>query len=262
MSENNNIEKDYENFLFGKNKEVPFIVPPHYFNSLEQRIINKIEAAEETSEFSILSNISKEKEFIIPENYFNDVENKIEYAIELSELGELSKIAKPALSELSPEYENSFRDRIINKIEFQEELKEFSTLYALDKQQNFEIHADYFDTVAANVKEKIHSKTNSGVSVLEEIAYFILKPTFRFAFGIVVITGIAAVFYLKNNTAKINDGDCKTLACLEKREMLNEHTIRDMDDDNLYDMVDVDKLDKQITKGASADSSAVNNSKK
>ena len=131
MSENINIEKEDENFLFGKNREMPFDVPAQYFNSLEQRIINKMEAMEELNEFSILSAIDKQKEFIIPDNYFSKAENKIEYKVELAALNVLNKIAKPALNTLPEEYQNSLTERIINKVELQEELKEFATLFYL-----------------------------------------------------------------------------------------------------------------------------------
>jgi hypothetical protein len=140
-------------------------------------------------------------------------------------------------------------------------LKDFATLYSLEKQNAFEVNADYFDTVADKVKARIYDNGKSKVSVLEQLFLLILKPKYSISFGVILITGIATAFYFNNKTTALPDGDCKTLACLEKREMLNEHTIREMDDDNLYDMVDVDKLDKQIAKGDSADSTSVNNSK-
>ena len=262
MSENINIEKDDENFLFGKNREMPFAVPAQYFNSLEQRIINKIEAMEELNEFSILSAIDKQKEFIIPENYFSKAENKIEYQVELAEFNVLNKIAKPAFNTLPEEYQNSLTERIVNKVELQEELKEFATLYSLTKQNAFEIRADYFDSLADTIKERIAGKNNTRVSLIEKFIFSIINPKFVISFGIVVITGIATVFYFKNKNTSGTDGDCKTLACLEKKEMLNEHTIREMDDDNLYDMVDVDMLDEQISKGKTTDSVTEKKNKK
>jgi hypothetical protein len=53
-------------------------------------------------------------------------------------------------------------------------------------------------------------------------------------------------------------GDCKTLACLEKNELLNEKNIRDFDEDNLYEMVDVEQLDKQISEKETSDSVNLN----
>jgi hypothetical protein len=69
----NNIEE--ENFLFGKNKELPFIVPQGYFDSFTATLINKVEALEELGEFAMLLSIDKKVAFSVPENYFSSVEN-------------------------------------------------------------------------------------------------------------------------------------------------------------------------------------------
>ena len=42
-------------------------------------------------------------------------------------------------------------------------------------------------------------------------------------------------------------GDCKTLACLERQEILNNNkVISNFDEDQLMDLVDVKSLDKQL----------------
>jgi len=260
MSDNNlnNLGLEEENYLFGKNKEVRFTTPAGYFHSLSDRIINKIEAAEEVSEFSILSSLDKQPIFGVPANYFTKAENEIEYKTELAELGELSKIDKPVLNSLQAEYFDSLKEKITRKVELQDELKEYATLYAMDKQLNFEVSVDYFDNVANRIKEKIHSTSQPKLSIIDRILFYVLKPKYSLAFGVVVIVGISSIIYFNRPNTIIESGDCKTLACLEKREMLNEHTIREMDDDNLYEMVDVDKLDMQLGK----DSATVTNSKK
>ena len=262
MDKNNNIEMEDENFLFRKNKELPFITPSHYFDSLADRIINKVEAIEEVNEFGVLASLNKQPEFIVPENYFTKAENEIEHKAELAGLEELSKIPKPSLKPLSAEYFDSLKEKITNRVEIEDELKTYATLYSLDKQNAFEVSTDYFDTIADKVKERVHSTSRSRIPVLEQILQRFLKPKYSLAFGIAVIIGVGTIFYFHNQETIIPSGDCKTLACLEKREMLNDHTIREMDDDNLIDMVDVDKLDAQITKGIVKDSSVNNKNKK
>lgn len=261
MSENINIDNQEENYLFGKGRENNFSMPKGYFDSLEQRIINKLEAQEELSEFNVLSTINKKEEFIIPADYFTQAENEIEYKTELAQFSKLNTIVKPAENNLTEDYLTSLSEKIKSKVELNEELKSYSTLYYLEKQNNFEIQADYFDTVADRIKQRIHSSEENRIAVLEKVFLFFLKPKFGLAFGIAVITGLSIVFYINNKNTTITDGDCKTLACLEKREMLNEHTIREMDEDNLYDMVDVDKLDKQISGAETIDSAGVNKQK-
>ena len=262
MSENNNIEMEDENFMFGTNKEIPFSIPSFYFDSLSERIIYKIELAEEASEFSLLAGINKQSVFNVPENYFEGIENELEYKIESEALVELNKITKPVLKPLPEEYYNSLKENITNKIELADELRMYATLYAIDKQNSFEVSADYFDNVTDKIKEKIHTKSQTQLSIIEKIMMLVLKPKFGVAFGIVIITGIAGLFYINQQKTIIDSGDCKTLACLEKRDMLNDHTVREMDDDNLLEMVDVDKLDKQIENGNATDSSAIKQNKK
>lgn len=264
MKEDDNIEGMFEdeNFLFGKNKELPFDAPVNYFDLLESRIINKIELAEEAKEFSVLANIEKVKTFEVPANYFSSLENEIEYKAELEALPELSKIAKPVLKPLAADYFNSLANRVTNKVTATDELKEFATLYALEKENSFVVSPDYFDSVADKIKERVHAKSRGEVSIIDKILAVVLKPKFGLAFGVIVIVGISSLYYFNQNKTIIDNGDCKTLACLEKREMLNDHTVREMDDADLIDMVDVDKLDKQIENAKVVDTGAVNKNKK
>lgn len=259
MSDKNNINatgKEDENFLFGKNKELPFSLPTRYFDALSDKIKNKIEAEEELSSFALLSEMEKKSAFDVPAGYFSSLENEVEFQAELEEFAELSRIGKPVLKPVSAEYFDKLGAAVTHKIEQQEELKQFETLYSISKQQNFEVSPAYFDTLADKVKERIHSGNSE--SVLQRIILLIFKPKFAVTFGLVAVTAVAGVLYLKSVNNTVNDGDCKTLACLEKREMLNEHTIREMDEDNLYEMVDVDKLDQQIGQAAVADSAKTN----
>jgi len=253
MQENTNNKEEKESYLFGTNKELPFSVPPLYFNSLENRIVSKIERMEELQEFTALASIEKTAGFVLPKNYFSETEFEIDYKAELATFPELNKISKPTLQPLSANYLDTLSKEIKVKIELQDELKEFPTLLSLDKPLRFELNTNYFDTLSDNIKAKIHRADAKSTTVWNQILLVLLKPKFGFALGMIVIVGISALFYFKNNTS-LPDGDCKTLACLEKREMLNEHTIREMDDDNLYEMVDVEKLDKQINKSKDVDS--------
>ncbi|MGZ4034230.1 MAG: hypothetical protein ACXVPU_16505 [Bacteroidia bacterium] len=262
MSTNYNNNSEEDNFLFGKNKELPFIVPQGYFDLFASQLINKIEALEELSEFETLASINKQTAFAVPENYFNGIENLLQDKNELAEFATLNKITKPVFKSLSADYANELNTDIIRKIEIADELKEYETLYAIDKQNIFTVATGYFDSIADDVKEKIYSDSHQKESIFERILKSVLKPKMAFAYSFVIILVTGSILYYKHNdhseTITQPSGDCKTLACLEKNEILNEKNVHQFDDDNLYEMVDVDQLDKQISGKIESDSVKVN----
>jgi hypothetical protein len=258
MSVNYNNHSEEENFLFGKNKELPFIVPNGYFDSLTAIIINKIEALKELAEFETLSGIDKKTAFSVPENYFNSVENVVETENELTAFSVLNSISKPEFKPLSNVYSDELKASIIKKSEIVDELKQYQTLYAIDKKNNFAVAPEYFDAVADAVKERLYATSNK-VSVFARILSSILKPKIAIAYSIAILLIAGGVWYFNRDSYTMVKGtsvDCKTLACLEKNEILNEKNIPNFDDENLLDMVDVEQLDKQIS---DTDSVTVNN---
>ncbi len=66
-----------------------------------------------------------------------------------------------------------------------------------------------------------------------------------FSFGLAFILGLSFYFYQSSETI-IESGDCKTLACLEKQEILDNNVITHFDEDQLMDLVDVNSLHKQL----------------
>ncbi|MBA3706260.1 MAG: hypothetical protein H0W84_10300 [Bacteroidetes bacterium] len=245
MTTNYNNQPEEENFLFGKNKENPFDMPKGYFNSLPSRVMNKIEIVQELEQYRVLAAIDKQYYFSVPQNYFIKNENLLEYKYELAAFTALSKVPKPALKPDTSEYFDALSNKILKQIELSDELKSYSMLSEIKKEKIFSANPEYFETIADRVKERYHS--NQKASVFEQLLNLILKPKIAFAYSFVLIVGLGMyLFFSKSNTIT-ETGDCKTLACLEKRELLNDHTMQSLDDDNLYDLVDVEELDKQLT---------------
>lgn len=119
-------------------------------------------------------------------------------------------------------------------------------LSSVQKKNEFKLPSDYFDGVSDKVKDKYAAAPKEAVVV--PLWKKIANPKFAVAASIALIIGVSAIWYVTRPEAIIIDsGDCHTLACLEKNELLNEHNIRDFDEENLYDMVDVESLDKQLS---------------
>jgi hypothetical protein len=254
--------REEENFLFGKNKELPFVVPKGYFYSLTAIIINKIEALEELGEFETLKSLDKKNVFTIPENYFGSAEDTVADENELAAFSVLNSIAKPVLKPLSAQFTEELNASVIRKAEIADEIKEYKTLYAIDKQNSFAVAPGYFDSVADEVKERIYSGNEGKFSIFTIILQTILKPRVAIAYSFAILIIAGSVWYYNRETTYTmiqgGSGDCKTLACLEKNELLNEKNIRDFDEDNLYEMVDVEQLDKQISEKETSDSVNLN----
>lgn len=234
-----------ENFLFGKNKELPFVVPQDYFESLAARIIAKVEAANELNEFKTLSSIGKKPLFDVPEDYFNVSQNALEHKYELSQFKNLSAIPKVDFSKMESGYADKLSNKILNQ---EDELKDFKTLSSIPKKNEFEIKPEYFEKLENQVKEKYDSVNDSQQGRVITFFKAISNPKFAVAASIALLIGVSAIWYATRPESIIDaPGDCHTLACLEKNELLNEHNIRDFDEENLYDMVDVESLDKQLS---------------
>lgn len=257
MTTNYNNQEE-ENFLFGKDKKMPFVVPTCYFDALPGILLNKIEAIQELEQYPSLAGIQKELLFSVPQNYFSKNENLIEYRYELTLFSELSKIPKPSLKPLKEEYLDALTAKILKQSTQEDELKSYATLSAIDKKKVFAVSPDYFDSVADKVKERYHSEKVQNISIVEQVINLIFKPRMAFAYSIVLIVGIGLAVYFNQPEALIPPGDCKTLACLERNELLNDRTMQNLDEDNLYDLVDVDELDKQLS-GSEADLPENNN---
>lgn len=228
---------DDECFLSNIDKKQPFLLPNNYFNNVTDQLINKLACEEELTDYKTLSNINKENNFRIPKNYFEKLKNKLEYKYEIANFQQLDKLPKNGLNKPSNSYFNQLEDNIKHKLELHNELQEFQLLNSLEKKNPFHVDIEYFEK--RHQTEETKTK-NKGILIL-------LQPKLAIAASILLIMGAIAFWKLNNNSETIiQPSDCKTLACLEKNELLNEKNIDDFNDENLYEMVDVEELDKTI----------------
>lgn len=232
-------------FSFNKGEKRPFGLPSDYFSSFEEKLRNKIEAEDELKEFSLLSSIRKEQVFSIPEQYFSEAENKLEYNTELAAYPALKALTRPAVAALEEDYQKQLRESLNYKIELADELKAYPTLYSQDKVNAFAVADAYFDSFAGRVKERIYSANTARNSVWESLWHLVFGGRTAWAFGLALIIGLA--FYFNQKTEFLAEtGDCKTLACLERNEILNNKAINNFDEEQLMDLVDVNSLGKQL----------------
>ncbi len=232
-------------FSFNKGEKRPFGLPSDYFSSFEEKLKNKLEAENELNEFPILSSIQKERVFALPEHYFSEAEKTLEYKTELAAYPTLESLTRPAVAALEEDYQKQLIESLNYKIELVDELKPYPTIYGLDKVNIFIASGAYFEALAGRIKERIYSEHTERVSVWDSLWNVVFGGRTAWAFGVALIIGLA--FYFNQKTDLITEtGDCKTLACLERNEILNNKAINNFDEEQLMDLVDVNSLGKQL----------------
>jgi hypothetical protein len=232
-------------FSFHKGEKRPFGLPSDYFLSFEEKLKNRMEAENELKEFQLLSSIKKEQAFAVPEGYFSKAEEQLEYKADLAAYPVLGSLARPAVAALDEDYQKQLIASLSDKAELADELKAYPALHSLDKVNAFTVADAYFDSLAGRVKERIHPEKTERLSVWDSVWHVVFGPRTAWAFGLALIIGLA--FYFGQRTETLAEaGDCKTLACLEKNEILNNKAINTFDEEQLIDLVDVNSLGRQL----------------
>jgi hypothetical protein len=248
MKDNYSNDSEEGKLLPGISRLHPFAVPDNYFERLSERLIAKIEAEDELKEFAFLSGIQKKITFEVPQDYFRFSENDLECLFEVSSVPQFEEAQKPEFKNAQLEdYFTSLDAKMTERIEAADELKGYSLLHSIDKKNNFAFDPDYFETIADRVKERKYAEEKRQPSFIEKLIAHVLKPKMALSYSMVLIFGAAFAWFYLQQGPEVISGDCKTLACLEKNELLNEQNMNDFDSENLYDMVDVEELDKQIS---------------
>ena len=245
--ENNYDNFSEEQFLPGIDRKNSFIAPEGYFEALPSRLMNRIEFEQELQNYQTLSDIDRKLKFTVPQNYFIDLENILEYKFEQYTYTELSKTPKSGLSMPSVDYFAGLENKIMNRIELESELKEFKTLSSLEKKNSFATTPGYFESNAQVVKQKYPDVKPFGAGIVKQLNATIFSQKMAIAAGLALILGISAIWYFSQNGSPVQSGDCQTLACLEKHELLNDKNIHEFSEENLYDMVDLEELDKIVS---------------
>ncbi len=235
--------------LNGKGKS-PFSLPDNYFGSFAERMMHKIELAEELKEFKVLSSLNKSLPFVTPENYFAQCSAVTETKVELNNYATLISIKKQNAFTTPDLYFEQSAKAIQNKIALAEELNLNPTLTSIEKQNVFTIPQNYFDNLSYAVREKIISEQNN-VNSFGKVLHLVFSKKTAYALAAMLVLSLGLYYY--NFNTKINTGDCNTLACLGKNEILNSSQIITMDEESLMKLVDPETLSKNLNNSADND---------
>lgn len=232
------MSKNKENSNNKQNENNPFSLPEGYFGSFGKKMMLKIELAEELKEFKILSSIDKKLPFATPDNYFSTLGIKNELAVypELSAIKKQNGFTVPEL------YFETSAKAIKSKIEIAEELKAYPALYNISKENSFAAPQNYFEGLSHALRNEIFEskKESSVVKVLHLV--FSKKAAYAIAAMLVISFGL----YFYNSGEETVKGDCNTLACLQKNDIIKGDYLMNLDEDALMESVNIEKLSKSL----------------
>ncbi len=229
------------------NKNIPssFDLPDGYFKNSKTGILNKIEWMQEHEAYPTLLRLNKESGFIVPENYFNKSASKLELldAPSLLNIAQHLPVGKAGNGfEVPANYFEENKTRIASLVEEGNELSAYPRLSSIEKKNPFVTSENYFETN----KKAILSKNEGGAKIISLFS----KPV-RYAAAAAIMITIGLWIYHSYFRAEV-EGDCTTLACFEKRDIikykLNNFDVEDMNDAS----IDLNKLEMNLNKKESS----------
>lgn len=229
------MDKNNENNSF-KSEPNDFGVPRGYFQNSANSIINKIEWVDEHKEFPFLSKLKKESGFIIPEAYFNNNETKLEL-LEFPILFSLNKIN----GFKTPEnyFETLEEKQTIEFFTDNEGENSFEKLNAIPKQNSFKVDENYF----ADFENKIKNTLLNAKKGAKVIKLFSPKMYYAAAAVLTITLGL----WIYSQYFKVEElKDCGTIACLDKADLVKAKNLENIDNDELYELVDTKKLEEKL----------------
>jgi hypothetical protein len=234
------MSKDFENNDKDGSQE-NFGLPGDYFQKSASSIFNKIEWLEEHKPYPQLSKHKNVPGFIVPANYFESSEAVLELAAypELLRLRKESGFTVP---------ENYFEELEISELakvmkDKANELEEFSALNAVQKVNPFVVKEDYFPRSEQTITAKINQKESGG----KIIQLFSARTWYSAAAAALLVT-FGLWWY--NQYFSVKTKDCGSLACVDQAEIqkARNQALESLDEDELYKMVDVKKLEENLQK--------------
>lgn len=246
MENNQHTHHDEPNLPQNATGKHPFGLPLDYFASFESKLAKKLELENELAEFPLLASLQKVNTFAFPPAYFELLPSSLEHTTELSTYPQLATIQQCKFPELDEDYKKQFDISLNYKIELADELKPYPALYAADKLNAFAVPQPYFEEVSARIKDQIYLQKEAHISLLNTIVGFIFGKRMALTFGIACMVGLV-MYFNRTQLPTMGQGDCKTLACLEKQEILTTTAISNFDDDQLMDLVDLNSLNNQLS---------------
>lgn len=227
------------------NPKEQFHVPKGYFEKSGLRLFNKIDCIEELKDFPLLSNLKKENVFVTPDEYFQ----KSALQLELIEFEKLSGLSKLQVFDIPNHYFDQKAGAIIDELlPLNNVSKYYSELNQISKANVFETPPNYFDARKERILNTLKEKKSAKI-------FHLSFGQASMAAAAILIISLGFWFYPEQEKI-VSPDDCDTLACIEKRELLQSKQIENLDDDELFELVNPAKLEQKLNPMNKSDNSA------
>jgi hypothetical protein len=225
-NENNHLNSEPNNFG----------LPAGYFQNSANSIVNKIEWVEEHKNFPALEKLKKQSGFIIPNDYFVNNENKLE----LIEFPKLSALNKINAFKTPANYFNELEEKQFVHFFNENDLEILGEkLSTIPKQANFKVKKNYFDSSAEKISNSLLNQKKGGKLIK------LFSPKIYYAAAAILTITLGLWFY-NHYFLVAETKDCGTLACVDKADLLKTKNLENLDNDQLYELVDTKKLEEKL----------------
>ena len=225
-NENNHLNSEPNNFG----------LPQGYFQNSANSIVNKIEWVEEHKNFPALEKLKKQSGFIIPNDYFVNNENKLE----LIEFPKLSALNKINAFKTPANYFNELEEKQFVHFFNENDLEILGEkLSTIPKQANFKVKENYFDSSAEKISNSLLNEKKGGKLIK------LFSPKIYYAAAAILTITLGLWFY-NHYFLVAETKDCGTLACVDKADLLKTKNLENLDNDQLYELVDTKKLEQKL----------------
>jgi hypothetical protein len=225
-NENNHLNSEPDNFG----------LPQGYFQNSANSIVNKIEWVEEHKNFPALEKLKKQSSFIVPNDYFVNNENKLE----LIEFPKLSALNKINAFKTPANYFNELEEKQFVHFFNENDLEILGEkLSTIPKQANFKVKENYFDSSAEKISNSLLNEKKGGKLIK------LFSPKIYYAAAAILTITLGLWFY-NHYFLVAETKDCGTLACVDKADLLKTKNLENLDNDQLYELVDTKKLEEKL----------------
>lgn len=196
---------------------------------------------------------NEDPHFGLPENYFLNsakvIQNKLEWQ---DEHGDFKNLAKLKIAEGYGSHGFKVPVNYFNKQTLRMELLPYSNLYSSKKENKFEVPANYFKELGPtdlvlylNKKKLVELKNDLRNGNTQTRLIPVFWQRFSMAMAAVLLISLGFWFF-KQNVPSQNLNDCKTLACIEEQTILNNLTNLNLENEELYELVNPGELQKEL----------------
>ncbi|MFO0355642.1 MAG: hypothetical protein ACK50A_01715 [Sphingobacteriaceae bacterium] len=214
-----------------------FDLPHDYFNRSKTSIFNKIEWQNEHEQYPTLLKFKGSNGFVVPQDYFHSNQHKFE----LIDHPVLSSIKKQNAFETPNNYFEEQGKLLEQRFELESELELHTNLSAIEKVLPYTVTDEYFKESKTRLTQLEPSRGGAKIISLNR------KPYWYAAAAVLTIAFSLWIYNAYFSQTEVIDGDCNTLACIEKRELL-KYKLENLENDELYELVNSKQLEERLNK--------------